>query len=1006
MDSNINNNVIVNSNPPIANLEDSFIFISYSHKDKDYVYEDLWGIYNKGFKFWYDDGLYAGDVWNEKVEEIISNANCKFVIFFLSDNMVSSSAIRKEMELVKKYNKSFFSVNIFNEDISNILGRALSKKVIKLSDMTIYMDFFNEDIIYVQRNGTDYLDNIVKQCIKRGLTSEIEIINVKNNTKKILVVCKNSSFSNSIINGIYDFFSKKDNVVVDKKLIDKGLSRIDSAIEFNHILNENIDEYDGFIVRTPEKYNDQTLSCIKRILNLNKKIVLLDIEIRSEKLKDFDCEPTYIGSDFAVGGALLGERIGDVATKLGTNETVIVLFEGPYANLSTKIRCESLYVKLIETNPNASVVRYNLPSLNANIALDYIKTQAAEWTEKKLFNNKNAILFCGIDNIAVEVMRALTKHDDILSNTIKKAKKLIIVGYDGIRDANNEIILKNYGIDFLTIDVIPFKQGVNAGQKLYSMLFEHQNNSKVLVQPELIEFIKFKSEKYGSYQDVEFFLNNKKAFIFDLDGTIADTETLHWEAYNEVLKEYGVYLKSDNIKKYIGHSEFQIYEMIKNDFQIDFDNNEFIEKRIGIYLDLVEKKKLQPFKFIPDILKNNNAKNAIVTSQIPLVVNKLLTLWNLDKYFPKKYRFCCHDGRYTKENIYENVSSYLDFEYSLNANNVVLFEDSAHYLKKGLSLGFITIGIEHQYNRNLLKDCDAIMSNSISNGVFVGLCGLDAVYYSKQDLPVENSKIKISDFSLEIGGPAANAAITYAKLGGEAYLISAIGNNEEGQLIKNKLKALNVKVIDIIDDVENTKCNVSFIYVNLKNGSRTIFSGQSNANISQVIEWGDVVKKAKFVLYDGNLPKAENKLIQYIEYYDKDLIIDAGSYKTGFPECFYRANTVISSNDFVDLDNNDIFDIQKKYGFKYAGKTRGEKSILYNDDGQIKEIPLIDVKPLDTLGAGDIIHGAYCYFKYTNELPFEVALKNAADIASYSVTKKGVIDGLNYALEMISKHDN
>ena len=998
-----NKNIIINNNPPIANGEENYIFISYSHKDKDYVYEDLWGIHSKGFKFWYDDGICAGDVWNETVEGIINNPNCKLVIFFLSENMISSSAIRKEMELVKKYNKSFFSVNIFNEDISDILGRALSKKVIKLSDMSIYMDFFNEDIIYVQRVEKNYLDNIAKQCMNRGLEATVEIINVKKNTKKILVVCKNSSFSNSIINGIYDYFSKKENVIVDKKLIDKSLSRIDSAIEFNKVLNENIEEYDGFIVRTPEKYNDQTLSCIKKILSLNKKIVLLDIEISSDKLKEFDCEPTYIGSDFAIGGALLGERIGDVANKLGTSETTIVLFEGPYANLSTKMRCESLNAKLIETNPNVNVIHYNLPSLNANIALDYIKTQALEWTEKRIFNNKNAIIFCGIDNIAVEVMRALTKHDDVLNDAIKKAKKLVIVGYDGIRDANNEIVLKNYGIDFLTIDVIPFKQGVNAGQKIYSMLFEHQNDSKVLVQPELIEYIKFKSEKYDSAQDIEFLLNNKKAFIFDLDGTIADTETLHWEAYNEVLKEYDVYLKPDDIKKYIGHSELQIYDMIRDDFDIDFDNNEFIEKRIMIYLDLVEKKSLKPFKFITDILQNKNIKSALVTSQIPPVVDRLLSLWDLDKYFPKKYRFCCHDGRFTKQKVYENISSYLDFEYALNANNVVLFEDSMHYLKKGISLGFTTIGIEHQYNHNLLKDCDAIMTANISNGVFVGLCGLDAVYYSKQDLPAENTKIKITDFSLEVGGPAANAAITYAKLGGDAFLISAIGNNEEGKLIKSKLKALNVKVIDIIDDLDNTKCNVSFIYVNLKNGSRTIFSGQTNANITSSIEWGEVVKKAKFVLYDGNLPKAENKLIQYVEYYDKDLVIDAGSYKPGFPECFYRANTVISSNNFVDLENNDVFAIQKKYGFKYAAKTRGEKPIIFNDEGKLNEIPLLDVKALDTLGAGDIIHGAYCYFRYAKNLSFSDSLKKAADVASYSVTQKGVVKGLNYALEMISK---
>lgn len=84
------------------------------------------------------------------------------------------------------------------------------------------------------------------------------------------------------------------------------------------------------------------------------------------------------------------------------------------------------------------------------------------------------------------------------------------------------------------------------------------------------------------------------------------------------------------------------------------------------------------------------------------------------------------------------------------------------------------------------------------------------------------------------------------------------------------------------------------------------------------------------MLYDGNLPQAEGKMIRYVKYYDKDLVLDAGSFKPGFPECFYRATTVISSETFVNKKGQDVFDLQKKYGFPYAAKTRGGKPIVYN----------------------------------------------------------------------------
>ena len=31
-----------------------------------------------------------------------------------------------------------------------------------------------------------------------------------------------------------------------------------------------------------------------------------------------------------------------------------------------------------------------------------------------------------------------------------------------------------------------------------------------------------------------------RAILFDLDGTLADTERIHWAAYSDVLGEYGV----------------------------------------------------------------------------------------------------------------------------------------------------------------------------------------------------------------------------------------------------------------------------------------------------------------------------------------------------------------------------------------------------------------------------------------------------------------------------------
>ena len=52
-------------------------------------------------------------------------------------------------------------------------------------------------------------------------------------------------------------------------------------------------------------------------------------------------------------------------------------------------------------------------------------------------------------------------------------------------------------------------------------------------------------------------------------------------------------------------------------------------------------------------------------------------------------------------------------------------------------------------------------------GYFVGLTTMDYVFYVNSH-PQKNSKVKTNHFTRLVGGPAANAAITYSLLGGNA----------------------------------------------------------------------------------------------------------------------------------------------------------------------------------------------------------------------------------------------
>ena len=65
------------------------------------------------------------------------------------------------------------------------------------------------------------------------------------------------------------------------------------------------------------------------------------------------------------------------------------------------------------------------------------------------------------------------------------------------------------------------------------------------------------------------------------------------------------------------------------------------------------------------------------------------------------------------------------------------------------------------------------MNKSIK-GLFVGLCTRDIVYYI-DEFPQCNHKIKTEEFATYIGGPATNAAITFAVLGAMRRLQHVLG---------------------------------------------------------------------------------------------------------------------------------------------------------------------------------------------------------------------------------------
>lgn len=261
-------------------------------------------------------------------------------------------------------------------------------------------------------------------------------------------------------------------------------------------------------------------------------------------------------------------------------------------------------------------------------------------------------------------------------------------------------------------------------------------------------------------------------------------------------------------------------------------------------------------------------------------------------------------------------------------------------------------------------------------GLFVGLCTKDILYYT-DDLPAHNHKCKTDDFAVYIGGPATNAAITYAALGGDATLATCLGDSTESRAMIEELNRYGVKVLNFsgYDTVPNTACIVVS-----SDGKRTILSGQHRFEVNREFD----ISSYDFALFDCNQQEISLDILDFFATSeDKTIVLDAGSVKPNVEKFLERADIVIASEDFKDAEGKTIFEMECNAMHKAV--TRGERPILCHG----KELPVESVKAVDTLGAGDIFHGAFCYGYFEREYTCEEALVFAGKVASESVKYRG-----------------
>ncbi|XP_025408314.1 pseudouridine-5'-phosphatase-like [Sipha flava] len=103
--------------------------------------------------------------------------------------------------------------------------------------------------------------------------------------------------------------------------------------------------------------------------------------------------------------------------------------------------------------------------------------------------------------------------------------------------------------------------------------------------------------------------------IFDMDGTLIDTESIHKKTYKKIAAEYGKEFPDDLRGKILGRQEFDVAALIIDTLKIDLTPREFLDKVNAIESEDLTKVKLMPG--VEDLLEHfrrNSVPMAVATS--------------------------------------------------------------------------------------------------------------------------------------------------------------------------------------------------------------------------------------------------------------------------------------------------------------------------------------------------------------------------------------------------------
>lgn len=288
-------------------------------------------------------------------------------------------------------------------------------------------------------------------------------------------------------------------------------------------------------------------------------------------------------------------------------------------------------------------------------------------------------------------------------------------------------------------------------------------------------------------------------------------------------------------------------------------------------------------------------------------------------------------------------------------------------------------------------DTFPVLTPSYVDVLCVGHASYDLIF-SVPHHPSDDEKIFADSLLACGGGPAANAAVTVARLGYQAAFAGYLGRDLYGE--KHYQELLEEGVASQLIIRGDSPTPLSTILVK-PDGQRALinYKGDTRALFADAIDFSSI--KSKAILFDGHEPQVSMVLLEQARKQKTPTVLDAGSLHDGTRSLMDKVDYLVCSEKFAcQLAGDEDAALTQMAKFAPAVViTLGERGLIWQRGNERGAQSAYPITAIDTTGAGDAFHGAFAA-ALAAELDWLDILRYASAAGAFCCTQIGARLGL------------